>query len=189
MCSSGKRPHALGHQRDVKENVIHPTRPPSSIEFWCSRAHYRHFRQRSAWELEPTDLFSKLSVSAFIRPINEYTFVKKNYGRNALQPCYECWCCIVCPPEGTLPNICIDIGFKNPLLVEHPDWSAFTQPHTQQITMHCVLTPFYQKPALIFSAIWVWDCLLDWTTRSSINKPTSVHLFSFFGPVLIGTDH
>uniref|UniRef100_A0A8C9ZX35 Uncharacterized protein n=1 Tax=Sander lucioperca TaxID=283035 RepID=A0A8C9ZX35_SANLU len=27
-------------------------------------------------------------------------------GRNPLQPCYECWCCIVCSPEGALQRPC-----------------------------------------------------------------------------------
>ena len=50
--------------------------------------------------------FSKQLVSAFIMA-DKLIFKIQNKNRwNTLQPCSECWRCVVCPPEGALQRPC-----------------------------------------------------------------------------------
>ncbi|XP_050958172.1 dolichyl-diphosphooligosaccharide--protein glycosyltransferase subunit STT3B-like, partial [Labeo rohita] len=47
-------------------------------------------------------------------------------GRNTLQPCHECWRCIVCPPEGTLHRPC----WQHSCITRHTSCNLLIQPES-----------------------------------------------------------
>lgn len=97
--------------------------------------------------------------------------------RNTLQSCYNCWCCIVCPPEGTLQPlwwehaywelIWAELGktWASKLITTHNKWS--------QWVCQCIGISYF-----LHQQISVWN--ISWTlaeTRSSIQVPFHSCLF------------